>query len=101
MKRVNIYILSMLAVCLASCTEVANRRQTIRLDGKWAITKTAVGVPLGTFTSVVSVPGLVDLAVPALDTPGTLYPDGWYWHQRTFDLADTDFEKIELKIYKA
>jgi len=72
----------------------------IRLDGEWMIAKTDGELP-GTFTSTIPVPGLVDLAMPALDTAGTLYPDGWYWHQRKFDLANTDFEKIELKIYKA
>ena len=99
------FIIGMLvpfAVLCASCTnDHLSLRQTIRLDGEWMIAKTDGNLPSGSFTSVVPVPGLVDLAVPALDTVGTLYQDGWYWHQRKFDLSNTDFEKIELKIYKA
>ena len=103
-NRINYFMMSaltLLSVLCASCTNDITKRQTIRLDGKWKIVKTAGDFPAGTFSSEVPVPGLVDLAVPALDTVGTLYPDGWYWHQRTFDIANTDFEKIELKIYKA
>jgi len=101
MNRINFFIFSLLTVCLASCTNVTPKRQTIRLDGQWTIAKTDGEFPSGTFSSKIQVPGLVDLSVPALDTIGTRYPDGWYWHQRKFDLADTDFEKIELKIFKA
>ena len=102
MNRINFYVFcAALAVLCASCTNNKPQRQVVRLDGEWKITKTDGEFPVGTFTSVVPVPGLVDLAFPALDTVGTLYQDGWYWHQRTFDLASTDFEKIELKIFKA
>ena len=104
MRRDNLYIVSVLAffaAFLVSCTNETPKRQTIRLDGEWKIAKTSGDLPSGAFTATIPVPGLVDLAVPALDTAGTLYPDGWYWHQRTFDLANTDFEKIVLKIFKA
>jgi hypothetical protein len=101
MNRIKLVILSVLAVSFVSCTNTLTKRQTLRLDGQWKITKTDGELPTGTFASTVPVPGLVDLAVPILDASGTLYPDGWYWHQRTFELADMDFEKIELKIFKA
>jgi len=102
MNRINLFVFSMLALFSTSCASIGtSKRQTIRLDGEWKITKTAGELPTGTFTSTIPVPGLVDLAVPPLDTVGTLYPDGWYWHQRKFDLTKTDFEKIELKIFKA
>jgi hypothetical protein len=71
------------------------------LDGKWAIAKTVGDLPAATYASTAPVPGLVDLATPAIDTVGTRYLNGWYWYQRKFDLAKTDFEKVELKIYKA
>ena len=96
-----VVVLTLSAILCASCTNDSSQRQTIRLDGEWTMTKTEGEFPAGTFTSVIPVPGLVDLAAPAVDTAGTLYPDGWYWHRRTFDMANTDFEKIELKIYKA
>ena len=77
MNRSYFFIVWTLAyfICF-SCTNEANLRQTICLDGEWAITKTAGELPVGRFSSVAPVPGLVDLATPALDTAGTLYPDG-------------------------
>ena len=88
-------------IFMSSCdNKTISFRQTIRLDGEWALAKTEGELP-EKFTSLIPVPGLVDLAEPAPDDAGTLYPDGWYWHQRTFDLPDADFEKIELKIFKA
>ena len=105
MKQIKFFIFSTLTsialLCISCTNHVTPRRQTIRLDGNWKITKTAGELPAGAFWSAIPVPGLVDLATPALDTAGTLYPDGWYWHQRKFELANTDFEKIELKIHKA
>ena len=100
MNRINLLFFSVLTVFFLSCTDNSPKRQTIRLDGEWKIAKTGGELP-SMFASTIPVPGLVDMAVPAIDTLGTLYPDGWYWHQRKFDLADTDFEKIELKIFKA
>ncbi len=94
------FLLCSFVVFLASCKNDAPKRQVVRLDGEWQIAKTDGTLP-GSFPVVAPVPGLVDLAVPALDTDGTLYPDGWYWHKRKFDLKNTDFDKIELKIYKA
>ena len=101
MNRINLFIFSALFVIWGSCTNDTTKRQTICLDGEWTITKTDGELPAGSFSSIIPVPGLVDLAAPALDTLGTLYLDGWYWHQRKFDMENTDFEKIELKIYKA
>ena len=101
MKRIILYCLMLvsLAVLWTSCTK--SLRQTVSLDGEWTIVKTAGEFPTGEFTSKVPVPGLVDLAMPAIDSAGTRYPDGWYWHKRQFKLKNTDFEKIELKIFKA
>jgi len=101
-NRINFFIFCILVsfAIVVSCTNDIPQRQVVRLDGEWMIAKTD-GVLPDAFTSTVPVPGLVDLAVPALDAAGTLYPDGWYWHKRNFDLENTDFEKIELKIHKA
>ena len=100
MSRINFILFSILVFFGISCTDDALQRQTIRLDGEWTIAKTDGELPAA-FTSKIPVPGLVDLAVPPIDTVGAHYPEGWYWHQRKFDLVNTDFEKIELKVYKA
>ena len=96
----NFILLSAFFLCLIVSCDKGYNRQIINLNGEWEITKTD-GVLPKVFTSTVNIPGLVDLASPTLDTLGTLYPDGWYWHKRQFDLKNTDFEKIELKIFKA
>ena len=102
MNRTIFFVLCLLsAVLWTSCSNDMNRRKTIRLDGEWKIAKTDGELPTSTFISSIPVPGLVDLAMPKLDTAGTRYRDGWYWHQRKFDLTNTDYEKIELKIHKA
>ncbi len=102
MKRIKIFIIFALGFCL-SCSQSKETlaRLIVSLDGQWMIAKTAGDLPSGAYSGVIPVPGLVDLAIPALDTAGTLYPDGWYWHKRTFVLEKTDFERIELKIFKA
>jgi hypothetical protein len=73
----------------------------VSLNGQWEIAKTGGELP-DVFSATIPVPGVVDLASPALDTAGTIYQDSsWYWHKRTFDLSDTDFDVIRLKVYKA
>ena len=96
----NIILLSALFLCFIVSCDKGDNRQIISLNGEWQIAKSD-GVLPEAFTSVVNVPGLVDLASPMLDTLGTLYPEGWYWHKRQLNLEDIDFEKIELKIFKA
>ena len=98
MKR--IILLSIFTLCIMTSCDKSDNRQIVSLNGEWQITKTDGHLP-ETFSSVVNIPGLVDLASPTLDTLGTLYPEGWYWHKRQFDLESTDFNKIELKIFKA
>ena len=103
MKRTTIFVFSLMTALIVICNSCMNdmpKRQTIRLDGTWMIAKTDGELPR-MYSSTIRVPGLVDLAVPTIDTVDTLYPDGWYWHLRQFELEDTDFEKIQLKIYKA
>ena len=90
---------SIFAILLSSCGRVSER-QVVSLNGEWQIAKTTGDIP-EVFNSVALVPGLVDLAAPALDSATTLYKDGWYWHRRDFNLENTDYEKIILKIFKA
>ncbi|GHT70301.1 hypothetical protein AGMMS50239_38510 [Bacteroidia bacterium] len=108
MKRFNLYALLALLMVGCSCgqspvenTPTLQQRVVVSLNGQWQIAKTGGELP-DVFTATTSVPGVVDLAVPALDTVGTAYRDSsWYWHKRTFDLASTNFDVIRLKIFKA
>ncbi|MDR1938371.1 MAG: hypothetical protein LBQ73_07725 [Tannerellaceae bacterium] len=86
-------------VLFSSCRNEL-QRQVVCLNGEWEITKTDGRLP-EVFASTTQIPGVVDLAVPSLDTVATLYRDGWYWHKRSFDLSNTSFDVIRLKIYKA
>jgi hypothetical protein len=73
----------------------------VSLNGQWQVAKTEGELP-NVFNATTPVPGVVDLAVPALDIVGYQYKDSsWYWHKRTFDLKDIDFDVIQLKIFKA
>jgi hypothetical protein len=96
------YIIILLLGCVFSaCRQESSQRTVLSLNGEWQIAKTGGELPEA-FTSVAPVPGLVDLAVPALDTAGTVYGDSsWYWHRRTFDVKDVSFDIIQLKIFKA
>jgi hypothetical protein len=101
--KYNFFFISVVLLSLLSCqqTQQPQQRQVVSLNGQWQIAKTGGELP-SVFTSTTSVPGVVDLALPALDTVGTFYRDSsWYWHKRTFDLASTDFDVIRLKIFKA
>ncbi len=97
MKKAIVLMLSVLA--FLSCQD-APKRLVVSLDGPWQIAKTAGELPEA-FTSSAPVPGLVDLASPALDTPGTKYDGGWYWYRRTLETPAGDFQKTTLKIFKA
>jgi len=108
------YILIIFSVALFACGTASNDRQVINLNGEWQVAKTDGELP-SEYLSVAPVPGLVDLAVPALDTivvepvdaanthsrPSYGYKDGWYWHRRTFEIADASADVVRLKIFKA
>jgi hypothetical protein len=105
--------MSVLVATAFSCRPSCERR-VVSLDGEWQIAKTDGALP-DVYPSTTPVPGLVDLAVPALDTivlpsvdavdgsnrPSYGYKSGWYWHRRTFSLPDTAFGVAQLKVYKA
>jgi hypothetical protein len=96
------YIIILLSGCVFfACRQTSSQRIVLNLNGEWQITKTQGELP-ETYSSVAPVPGLVDLAVPALDTAGTVYRDSsWYWHKRSFDVTDIAFDVIRLKVFKA
>ncbi len=93
-------LVTFLALLLLCSCSTKPERTILSLNGEWNIAKTAGEMPAD-YTSKVLVPGLVDLASPALDSTGAMFLDGWYWHRRTFELKDTSFDKIILKIFKA
>jgi hypothetical protein len=96
----NYVIIFLLGFLFFACKQ-APQRTVLSLDGEWQIAKTQGELPEA-YPSVVPVPGLVDLASPALNTAGTVYGDSsWYWHRRTFDVKDVSFDVIRLKIFKA
>ena len=53
------------------------------------------------FHSKVQVPGLVDMAVPAIQKQDTVYENSVYWYRRTFIAEDLKRDVISLKINKA
>lgn len=100
MRNIVIFISWMLL--LFACQQQVNNRKEISLNGVWKITKTDSfsSVP-SSFESEIPVPGLVDMAVPAIDSQDTLYNESVYWYKRTFTLKEPDDGVIQLKINKA
>jgi len=99
-------------IIIVICTLFGCTRQTERvvvsLNGEWEAGKIdgssglTAAPPSVEYASRAPVPGLVDLAVPALDTAGTLYTDSSrYCFRRTFEIADVSYDVIQLKIFKA
>lgn len=100
MKKKQTFLLSFIVLLItASCT-TKGTREVLNLNGEWQIAKTSGNLP-DSYVSTIPVPGLVDLAQPLLDTLGTLYGDGWYWHKRTFTISNKEYDKMILKIHKA
>jgi hypothetical protein len=97
----NLKLLVILAIISFSCqNNIKEKRKTISLNGKWQIAKTEIGAAMPShFSSTCPVPGLVDMASPAINMQDTSYKDAVYWYKRTFTVDDA--EKIQLKINKA
>ncbi len=98
------------------------QRSIVSLNGTWQIAKTGIssGMPVA-YTSTVPVPGLVDMATPAVEEPFTgaldkdknnpfsntygnksyQYNNSLYWYKRSFVLKSNNDEVILLKLNKA
>ncbi|MDR3260375.1 MAG: hypothetical protein LBT78_00920 [Tannerella sp.] len=101
MKQYFLFMYLLSACLFFSCKPTSPQRQTVSLNGIWEIAKTGGELP-DVFTATIPVPGVVDLAMPALDTLGMQYRDSsWYWHKRIFTPESTDFDVVCLKVYKA
>ncbi|MDD4991835.1 MAG: glycoside hydrolase family 2 TIM barrel-domain containing protein [Paludibacter sp.] len=55
--------------CISNSSTTYSQRRVINLNGNWQITKTNLKSVIPTkFTSTIALPGLVDMAIPAIDT---------------------------------
>lgn len=91
----------LVAIVTAGCRESVNHRKQISLNGEWEITKTSSFENMPTsFESKIPVPGLVDLAKPALDVNRN-YDSGVYWHRTSFTIDEEYPELVKLYVGKA
>jgi hypothetical protein len=89
MERFFFWITLCIVDLFSTCCPVPQWQVVISLNGEWQMAKTGGELP-EIFPATAPVPGLGDLATPALDISGTLYRNSsWYWHRHTFDLPDT------------
>jgi len=99
MKNTMIGLLILLAI--SSCNQAADHRKQISLNGEWAIAKTGSFEEFpSAYPGKVPLPGLVDLAVPTLDT-NRMYNQGVYWYKTKFSVDEPYPELVRLKIGKA
>lgn len=94
------------------------RRQTICLDGTWQVTEGDLDRMPDVFDHTVPVPGLLDMATPEFDTPGSVVSEAergvpWqrpqrsdpsreaFWYRRTFEVDYPTSTVAMLKVNKA
>lgn len=99
----------------ALAAAAASARQTISLDGVWQVAEGGLGSAPARFAHSVPVPGLVDMAQPPFDSPGSTVAledrrerkrpadpkREAFWYRRTFTLPAPLPEVARLKINKA
>lgn len=96
----NVLLLIILALLFSSCRQPGRHRKQLSLNGEWEITKTSSFEDRpSSFESKIPVPGLVDLAKPALDVNSD-YDSGVYWYKKTFTIDEDYPELVKLKIGK-
>ncbi len=99
-RRLLLIVFVVISTVMLSCQPQKDRK-ILSLNGEWELAKTSGEMPIE-YSSKVPVPGLVDLASPAVDTVMAMYADSsWYWHKRFFNVDDFDYDIIRLKINKA
>jgi hypothetical protein len=77
-------------------------RERLLLDGRWQIAEGSMETMPSEFPSMVPVPGLVDLAVPAFEEVGIESERREaFWYRKTFTLDGPLPETARLKIHKA
>ncbi|MBU6399577.1 MAG: hypothetical protein KGS61_04615 [Verrucomicrobia bacterium] len=93
-----------LAAIHASPSVAAEPRQTISLDGQWAVAEGTMGQVPARFGHAVPVPGLVDMATPPfaeVGTPRSRDLRQAFWYRRTIVLRGTVPTVATLKVHKA
>lgn len=89
------------ALCVLFSCNSTSRRQVLSLNGEWEIAKTDTFATFpSVFESTVPVPGLVDMAIPVLDT-GKNYDGVVYWYRTNFTIEKNYPEVVRLVIGKA
>jgi hypothetical protein len=102
-------ICRLLLLSAVICVQVAQAalkplapRQSLSLNGTWQIEQGDMAAPPARFTRTVSVPGLVDLAVPAFTEVGQVSVQRQaFWYRRSFHVAGSVPEIALLKLHKA
>ncbi len=93
--------MAILLTILTCCKKESAERKYINLNGEWLIARTdTFNVFPEIYSSKIPLPGLVDLAIPSLDTSDT-FNNGVYWYKRNFVIDGQYPEMILLKIGKA
>jgi beta-galactosidase len=96
----NSFLMILLSAFFWNCSSHIEPVRQISLNGTWEIEKTDTLAQLpSAFESIVPVPGLVDMAVPALDTSRS-YGQGTYWYKTGFTIAGAYPDRVQLKIGK-
>ena len=104
-------LLTTAALTLTGIAPAAELRQVISLDGTWQVAEGGMDAAPQDFAHTIPVPGLLDMASPALVDPG---PPGQpsrnpqkdprrdaFWYRRTFTLEEPVPEVATLKVGKA
>jgi beta-galactosidase len=90
-------------VILPGCTKSGSEREELSLNGIWEMAQTGTLSSLPqAFDRTVPVPGLIDMADPAVEMdPGGQYDSSLFWYRKTFPLDAGDRQVVQLKINKA
>jgi hypothetical protein len=101
---------------LLSCGKSGSIRKIVPLNGTWQIARTDTGSDIpDVFPSKVRVPGLVDMAIPALEqvpeftgsqdsivlNESLYYNDQVYWYKKSFTLEEKYPRRVMLKLNKS
>lgn len=109
MKRMLVF------ACLLASVAAASPRQIISLDGQWQIAEGSLDTVPAKFDRTVPVPGLVDMAKPAFESPGSTVSleerrerkrpadprREAFWYRRTFTIKGPLSAVAKLKVHKA
>ncbi len=114
-RQITRLMLGFVPVLAVSTALADSSRTVVSLDGQWEIAEGGMEQPPARFDRRVPVPGLVDLATPPFESPGSTVPQAerrqWkrpadprreaFWYRRTFTLQGPVPEVARLKVNKA